>query len=92
MIVFNYIIYNYFEIIEFPMIIFYLFKLKCVTTIIVYNILIGIPERKRCVKYETSVTNPFMLNTEDDYPPSKKGSELNLHLFNCFCYVNSIEP
>ena len=71
------------------MIIFHLFKLKCVPTIIVCNILIGIPERKRCVKY---VTNPFMLNTEDDYPPSKKGSELNHHLFNCFRYVNSIEP
>ena len=54
------------------MIIFYLFKLKCVTTIIVYNILIGIPKGKRCIKYETSVTNPFMLNTEDDILQAKK--------------------
>ena len=42
-----------------------------------YNILIGIPERKRCVKYETPVTNPFILNTEDDYPPSKRGAIVN---------------
>ena len=38
-------------------------------------ILIGIHERKRCVKYETPVANPFILNVEDDYPPSKKGTE-----------------
>ena len=42
-----------------------------------YNILIGIPERKRCAKYEIPVTNPFILNTEDDYPPSKKGAIVN---------------
>ena len=69
-IVLHTLIYNHFEIIQLHN---HIIAMKICHYI--YCITIGIRQRKRSVKYETPVANPFILNIEGDYPPSKKGTE-----------------